>query len=50
MPHQAEFADIRQANARQLADIERRLKALEDRALIEDILNATLRALEVPDA
>lgn len=42
-------AELRQANARraadyrrQLAAIDRRLKALEDRALIADILNATL--------
>ena len=32
---------------RQIAAIERRLKALEDRALVDDILNATLRAPEV---
>jgi len=45
------LAELRLANARlaadnrrRLADIDRRLKALEDRALVDDILNATLRA------
>jgi hypothetical protein len=46
------LAELRQARRvadyrRQIAAIERRLKALEDRAFVDDILNATLRAPEV---
>ena len=34
---------------RQIATIERRLKALEARAFVDAILHATLRASEVPE-
>ena len=46
---EAALTDLRQTNAhlavdyrRQIAVIERRLKALEDRAFVADILNATI--------
>lgn len=51
---EAALAERRQASERLAADyrrriaaIERRLKALEDRAFVDEILNATLRAPEV---
>ena len=40
------LAELRQANARRIAAIERRLKALEDRAFVDEILSVTVGETE----